>query len=833
MIRQAKKPALDRTIIWLGTPSPVLKKKAKSAIIIRFIMQKHILRITVALTLLLAPLSATAATLQALTDSIAGLGAEISIVGDAHHRYDVVVFPEGAPEFVLPTTADAKGKATVFVPGKNTVRSGMYHATLAENGKQIAETAFVVLPDVLDPDASTVDVRNYNIAADGRDEAEVTVTLSDRFGNPLPGRPVELIGTGDERSQAESSETDARGRIRYFVSTRVPGVTTLRAYDVLSATVLTDRAEIQAGGYAIGGTRYDADLLDRTYAQSSDFDVIERFVITVDPPKLAVNEVARNVLIQAVDRTGSIDQSYTADHVRIYSPTDAGASLPGFEDGYGDMNFTPRERGEKNLHLVVSFKRPGTQVLRVEDRTNPNRIISGEVTVNVYGEASGNVGNSITVTSHADGDAVPSRELELLGATDGFVNLNVMVNGVDAAQGETDQTGAFSIPLTLTDTVTGAFTIRIQDDTHRLDSGPIGLTLDTEDPEIASVTFTPEHPVEGSDMLVVAASEPKLASMTVSFGKDEETLTEDPKKPGTYQALIEAPAAGTYQPTVIARDRAGNMTQVKTPLIVSALGLPQVKRVRAQGRANAVELTWDPVTSEDIEGYRIYVGEEEDNFLYTLDTKRVTDTVIVASLKPATTYYFAVTALKGDRESAEKSETATALVLGTKLNVTENDGALLLEWAFPEETPLQAFLLEYGVAENAYTEKRILNGALRAFTLRDLLNGVEYHLRLTPIAASGDPLTDLAALGSGTPNATVAGFHAAATDPIPFDPDDLPPSNDLHAGAPRLPIIGLPPIAFWIGLGLAGVFLLMHWHRRRTLRLTQDFLRAMDARTRN
>ena len=85
--------------------------------------------------------------------------------------------------------------------------------------------------------------------------------------------------------------------------------------------------------------------------------------------------------------------------------------------------------------------------------------------------------------------------------------------------------------------------------------------------------------------------------------------------------------------------------------------------------------------------------------------------------------------------------------------IDPEDSALFLEWAFPEEKPLSSFLLEYGAEKGTYTERRVLNGALRAFTLRDLLNGVTYYVRLTPVATTGDVLSDLSAVNAGAPEA--------------------------------------------------------------------------------
>ncbi len=793
-------------------------------------MRKLLLRVTLATLTLCMPIQAFGAVLLQADDTIAGLSAEITGKNlTPRATYQMILTPPAGPHVTQRITTDGDGAFSTMVTGRDTTHAGMYSAALAQDRQNIAEAEFEVSPDRLDPGMSDVSVRHGDIVADGRDEAEVTISLTDMYGNPLPGRPVELIGSGDEMIEPLERETDAWGEQRFVITTRRAGRYTLRAMDLLSSTLLTARAEISADdGRGIGGHTYAGQVIDRAAAEE-DFDVIDRFEITVDPPVLETREVARNVLIQAVDRNGRVVGNYTGP-VRIFSPTDPSAVLPGFEDGYGETTFTPRERGEKNLRLIVSFLRAGEQILRVEDRTNPSQIIFGETSIMVGGSSGNPAGGTIKITSHNEGGFVSSRTITLTGIAEPFVSLRVMVNGVDKTQGETLQDGSFAIPLALDASIEGAFTIRIQDPVHGQDSGPLTLTLDSAAPEVATVTFAPEKPVEGSTMLVSLISEPGLSEVLIRIGTQTHMLIETPPNSGKYQAAVTAPLAGAHQPTVVIKDKGGNTRELRTTLLVLPSGLPTVKNVRAEGRANAVELSWDAVTGETIDGYRVYVGEEDGNFLYTLDTGKPTTSAAVAGLRPATNYYFAVTAIKGERESAEKSATASALVLGTKLEIDPEDSALFLEWAFPEEKPLSSFLLEYGAEKGTYTERRVLNGALRAFTLRDLLNGVTYYVRLTPVATTGDVLSDLSAVNAGAPEAAGPGFHASAPDPLPFDPDKFPPANELHEGAPRTPTTGLPPVAIWSGLGFAAFLLMLQWHRRRTLRMTQAFIAAMEQR---
>ncbi|MEK7563504.1 MAG: hypothetical protein AAB544_03865 [Patescibacteria group bacterium] len=174
--------------------------------------------------------------------------------------------------------------------------------------------------------------------------------------------------------------------------------------------------------------------------------------------------------------------------------------------------------------------------------------------------------------------------------------------------------------------------------------------------------------------------------------------------------------------------------------------------------------------------------------------------------------------------------------------MTPQDGGLMLEWSsLDSDIPLSSFILEYGVEAGNLTEKRTLNGDLRAYALRDLLNDVTYVLKLTPVTTTGDLLEDLAAEGGGMPSGTGIGFRTTPVDPAPFPITSngpgggrqIPPSGTVHSGAPATPGTGLPPIAWWIAGSLAAVAFYVHAQRRKTMRMTLQFLQSMETQYRN
>ncbi len=770
---------------------------------------------------LLLPFEAIALGTLHASDAIAGLGMTVT-VRDAADASTLILEAPNGKQTTFPVNTDAQGNATMNISGKNTQTAGTYTLDLQESGKTTSTVTVGVLPETMDPAISELQSWTPHIRADGSDAADLTVTLRDSYGNTLPGRPVALVSSRSaDRITAVTPETGKDGTQHFALTTKENGTAHIRAVDLLSGNTLTSIVDVTAGQAAVGGdytattSSFDANSGRRFYAQvgSSGFDLVDSFDI-VAPSTMPVGEEAQKVTIRAMDKNGNTVENYIG--TVVFESTDPQATLPNF----GTYTFKDRDLGQKAFPLVLTFKTPGQQIFRVSDQSNPS--ISGSATINV-GAGSSQGGRGITISSHKDGDAVNSLDIVVSGKGPAYANLTVM-GGTQDAFGTTDDMGEFSIPVTLS-SIQRDFTIRVQDDTRQNDSGPIHLVLDTDPPLIGTIAFAPEEPMPGDKVLAIVESDDDLKELTITIGETVAVLTKNPSASGSYQGFFTAPAGGTYQPSVKATDKAGNATEVRTNFTVGQTSLPTVQNVNAEARVNAVGLQWNPLSDATIDGYRVYVGETPDNFLYTLDTGRVTTKATVAGLTAGKPYFFAVTAVKGSIESSQKSEVVQVIPLGLSLDVLPGDGALQIKWtSLSTDLPLSSFTLEYGTEEDTYTETRTLNSGLREFTIRDLINGVPYFVRLVPVTVTGDELTDLAATGNGTPDGS--GFHAGPNDPVPGNITTTPggvghiPSN-TDSG---LPTAAWMAIAF---LGIAGA--VYGWHRRSAARHTDAFLQAIQS----
>ena len=786
---------------------------------------KRLIRFAALAGIIVPPTALAAVMLQFPADAIAGLGFDVLVSG-ARNNGTVAVQMETPDGGIvgLRGTADENGDATLTVKGSSTQRAGSYAFDVdGENAGKLD-----VLPDAIDPVLSTIDVWTPRIADDGEDAASVTVTLRDQYGNPLPGRIATLVsGRGDDDVDAETTQTDDNGEQHFSVRSHERGTISLRAIDLLSGIPLVDSATIRSGDddVAVGG-REDGDVPPSRmangsrfyYAQVADFDVIDAFEIDA-PSTLALGVEAPKITISAVDKNGNVIEDYVG--TVVFSSTDADATLPNF----GKYTFKERDLGKKEFPLVLKFKESGEQTFRVEDQND--RTIFGDVTVEVTGDDNNPAGGMLAITEPTDGSTVNGSSVVIKGTGPKFTNV-VIIGGAQDTPGSTDANGQFAITVPLRADQRD-YLIRTEDEDGGNDSEPVLLRLDADPPAIGDITFNPAQPEEGEKVLVVMKSEAGLKSAILTITqRDTNAVQEITLLPaassGTYQAFFTAPQPDEYQPKLLATDKAGNTAELRTTLTVGSPALPVVEDVEAEPRVNGVNVSWTEIeTDEPVDQYRVYVGEKATSFGYFLDTEKPTSNATIAGLAPGKRYFFAVTALQGNRES-DKSNVVSATPEGMSLTVVPEDQGLRLEWtAVDADTPLSHYLLEYGLVENQLTETRLLNRELTEYALRDLLNGVEYVLRLTPVTSTGKKLADLSAVSRGTPSGD--GFHPAAGDPIPFDINN-PPGN-LQDHPPETPSSGLPAVLGGSAIAALGGGAWYQLRRRAERKRVKAFLASL------
>jgi len=811
-------------------------------------------------------LAATATIAITADDSVAGIGTNVTVEG-LQGRATVVVLPPYGSEILEEVKAENGETVELHIAGNDMQEAGLYEVSLEQDGSLVigSQDQFTVLADTVDLQNSTIQSDHNFVDINANEEVEVSVILRDRYGNTVSGRPVKLISSrASDRIEMLSSQTDERGEQHFLVSAQDAGTIALRAVDLLSGNVLASDLQMLAstmqqgvGGYLPnaytnmyapqqpvqnqrtlykGGSNLVGSVAGRAlYGQISSFDVVDRFVIEM-PADTKMSIALPSVEIAAIDINGQIVEDYTGT-IEL-SSTDPNAILL----SQGRTTFSESEQGVKRIPLGITFKTPGQQILHIQDSQDPS--IMGEAAINVIGNVIEEPKQTISIESPKQNGVLNTTEITVEGKATPYANL-IVTGGKNDAYGDTDENGHFAIPVELSaDQID--HTLRIRDESGQNDSGNLRLKLDVVAPEVEKLTFTPASPKIEEDILVVVHitdDNDSPPSVVLTLEGEEYTL-EEGSTDGTYQLLFSISEAGNYQPSLLVKDAAGNEKEILSSLEVRTKELPRIQNVQVEPKPSAALLQWDPANLDDdeesIDGYRIYVGDSPANFSHTLDTEADTLAANVAGLKPGSTYYFGVTALRGDEESPHKSELISTVIPGLTLDVIPGNGSLTLNWAdIAEDYSLSHFILSYGASQASMTETRKLNSNLTTYAMRDLINGVTYYISIVPISTEGETMDDLAVDGSGTPNSTVAGFLPGPADPIPAGlgsgpgftrPVDPTPPISLHGGAPEQPTTGIPFSKWWIVLSgalCAGWFTL---RRQKTLRTTNAFMHSMQER---
>lgn len=800
-------------------------------------MPKKILQ-AIALCTLLVPLQALSMGTLDAHDTIAGMGETVQVSGlDGNATTLFVISPRGK-ELDLPAAPDMNGQALVHVPEDFTQVAGTYRLFLGTDQTKLGtEGSFTVLPEQIDAHVSTVQTDTLLIKPNGSDEAVVTVTLKDKFGNPLPGRPVKLNARPQDTVTPLSNQTDAQGQQKFSVRTRTAGTIGVHAIDQLTTTLLDASAQIDAGtnGGAQGNDSAPVAHTDSLLADllPSTTQTLDHFQIDLDPVSPKQKDFVKLITITAEDAQGNVVTTYDRQ-VDIYVSTDPSAVLPAAfatpdnPNPHGKVTFDPKRKGVANIQWGLSFSQAGQQTVVVDD----GKGVHSEKTVTVIPAEVAGPTRLITVSAPAEGAKVKGNQVVIQGSASPDINFHVDGTGITPApEGKTGDDGSFSVTVPL-DAGASDYALQLVNDENAGEkSDTLHLVRDTTPPSI-DVTLSPANPGQGDQVTAEVKSDPGLASVTLSVDDQQYSLTEATDAPGTYRVMFPAPNPGTHPVHATVSDSAGNTATKDTSLTV---GLPPVKNLKVTStKPYEADLAWDTYNNwnpADPTGSAVvYVGTGSSNFTRSFDTHSQANSAAVTGLKPGQTYYFMVTVKQSGQES-KPGDTVSAQVHGTNLTVTPKDTELTLAWSFEDSIPLKGFLLEFNTdpldpnPDNNQT-RMIDNGATKFYDLRDLINGVTYHLRLTPIDVTGKTLDNYAITADAMPNGDVA-FHPGASISIASTGAF---SNALHGSAPSTPGSGLPPFALWLILGTSMLGFLLYWKHRASRRQTQMFLQSMNNR---
>ena len=763
-------------------------------------------------------------------DTIAGLGTEVTIVGceKASSSLLIVQSPDNQ-NFTQTILLDGSGNAVVPLPSESTTLSGRYAITVAGQ-----TSSFSVLPDRADDAQSSIILSPQAIDADGRDTATVTAILRDRYDNPVDGRPLALIASrlSDDVS-AQSKQTDNTGRFLWTIRSTEAGVTGLTVYDIAGGRQMKLKASLTVGrtksflGASLTGLGQGGDA-----AADLASEVIDRFELSL--PQNATDIKANELFGLEVRAMRGPDIARGYIGTLIVKSSDPDAVLP--KQGQdprspknGSIEMRSVDQGERKVPLAFMLRNGSTQTIEVSDSNDPTFV--GKITLNVL-QPGGPVGdNSITILDPKDRSFVRGGPILLQGRAPSLINLKVK-GGSEITNGESDQEGVFriSVPINPADKEVTLFVVS---ENGAYESNPVHILIDNTPPVISSITLDPPEAKAAEETTITVKSEAGLNAVIASV--QEQTITLKEGSGGLYTGLLTAPVqSGYYDITVTAKDQAENSTAMLTKWKVGPTLLPVVQNVTAEGLPGAVSVRWDAIDGFEVAEYKIYVSLQDDpeNILYSIGTKKPTTAAIIRDLPLGRTYLFSLTMVTTEEvESPEKSDPASAAPLGIALRATPGKDSLFLEWTPMPNLPLDHYILEYGTEPGTYTERRSINGLSESTVLRDLIGGVTYEVKLTPVAVTGKELSELSAITHGTP--TSDGFIAGTAESVPTDMLG-------HPGAPlREPSLdhvpenagsGIPSMAAGI-LFIGAIVLCFYWRKASDERRQVDaFLQTVSER---
>lgn len=771
-------------------------------------------------------------------DSVAGLGSQFTMTScEPSTEMTLAIRGPSGDGYTQTMTTDGSGNATTLIPSKVTTIAGLYHASIGER-----PTTFTVIADRPDPAHSRIQASPESVSAGGSETVTVSAALSDTYGNPVSGRLIGLISSRTSDVIPKAGTTDDDGVVSWSARLPEAGTARLVAYDVVSGEQLKMSTEVKVGTnaafQAAGEATYRTSLTGYERGGELEADItpvlVDGFELSLPNNALAVpaNELF-SLTIRAMHQ-GTIVRSYIG--TLVVESSDPNAELPKKgEDprspSTGRVDVRNVDQGERKVPLSFLFKARGQQSITVHDRLDPE--VRGTITLTVDGGAASSAGDALTIVDPKDGQSVKTLRVQGRGPT--LIDILVTA-GKEEVIGSIESDGVFRIdvPLNLSDK---QVTIYVQSEDGALKAKPVTVYIDNDAPHIASVDIVPSEGKTGQKATVTVKSEPGLTSVMANVDGKDTVLTATGS--GLYTGSITAPPkAGTYDVKIEARDSVENIGSLLVKWKVVPKVVPVVQGLKAQSLAGKVKLSWDAVKDYEIAEYKIYVARESEpqNILYALPTKKPVTSAVLEGLPVGIPYLFALTAIGTDNAEGEKSAAVAATPLGIALKATPGRQHVVLEWTLPERLPFSQFILEYGTEVGQYTEKRTVLGQATSTTVRDLIGGLSYEFRLTPVAVTGKKLTEMASVVRATP---VNGAFALYSDPVPDGAFE-----NLHGGAPSetykpVPELNRVPRVTGSGIGttslIAALFVALMIGMyvrsvRREGRLVNAFLSEMQSR---
>ncbi|MBT3865128.1 hypothetical protein HOE67_00035 [Candidatus Peregrinibacteria bacterium] len=576
-----------------------------------------------------------------------------------------VVKPDGT-NFETAVTSGHDGTASYTLPEFHTRISGEYEVYAKIPNSDYGEsTSFSVLASDVSGAASTVSP-DEQVVGSGKDVGEVSITLTDLYGNSIQGHIVELISSrGEDEVVAKNRLSDADGEVSFSVTSDEAGVSTYTAYDLTANKTLSKRVKVvyfDSNDYLFGDTGM---AVTARAVGSSSGDVA--YLGFEDVPESAETGQSLSFTLEAYDASGEVVTGYlgTAGFSVVEGPASS-ASLP------SDYEFVAEDLGSHTFALSAVFTEAGSYVIKAEDLSES--AIYGTFDLEVTASNT-SISDAIDLSNPVPGSYSNNTHI-ISGDTAAGTSLVIYDNGTELGSAIASAQGEFV--FTTTPLVDGEheFYVSIVDEfgTVTASSESVVVNIDTTAPEVTNVDFDPSSSVTPkSDVIVMVYSEANLAQASLQVNGASYVLVDSGS--GYYSAALVAPdTAGEYPFTIKLVDQLGNegINTDGYKLNVGATTgdasgqVGAVSNLVATPGDHKITLSWAaPVSGEAVKFYRLYYGVSMDQLNYAIDTWNAETKWFIPNLKNDKEYFFAVVAIDNNGNTSAVMSNISSAIPGT------------------------------------------------------------------------------------------------------------------------------------------------------------------------
>lgn len=602
---------------------------------------------------------------------------------------------------------DSNGVGKADLSNLHTQKAGQYAVVAKLNQQNSVGTPnfFIVYPETLSADNSTIKADRTMAKADGNDLINLTIRLQDSYGNPLSGRIVHLFSSRfEDRIQSVTPEatTDKNGDVVFQVTSNEPGFSTFSAFDATSNVTLASRIQ----GTFIRGNSYlanaggDDKFFPVAFAQESG--QVYGFEISEIPDTIQPNQNV-SFRVTAQDQNKNTVQNYTGTvHISADSPN---ATLP------QDYTFTAEDLGTHQFSLGLKFSTTGNYKITVTDVNN--QVVKGEKSVMVGSQGgsqqmNNSPGSKPTIITPAAGTF--SQNIQTIsGKAPAGSTVKIFDNELEIGSIQTSSNGTYTFQTSqLADGKHKIYVAVMNNNQVQGTSDTVEFAIDTTPPEVDDIQLNPPTITPGSIIQIAVLSEANLQQAAIIFNGEIIPLSPSLDQDDTYVGSFQAPAeTGNYTADVVAVDQLGNEAteegKITFTVVTEGTEPPpppptqestqetqetqetqgsadvtapsQVLGVIGYGSNKKVTLVWEAAIDNGlIDHYKIYYGLDPANLDQSVKTKDASTTWYIPNLENGKEYYFAVAAVDNDgMESAGKSELVSSIPFNLEITTTIPD----------------------------------------------------------------------------------------------------------------------------------------------------------------